>query len=427
MRLMRIRTGTAKTDPPPPPQLRRFLFLQGPITPFFQKIGAGLRVLGHEVHRVNLCLGDRLFWRGPGAVDFCGRPAEWPGWIDRFLAEKAITDLVLLGEQRLYHRQAIAAARARGVAVTVTDFGYLRPDWITLEQDGMGGDSRFPGDPAEIHALAEGLPPLEPGIRYRASFFTQAVWDMAYHLATLLPWPFPHYRSHQLHHPLLMYAGIGRRLPLRHWENCVSFRRFEAARAKGPVWLFAMQMETDFSVRAYSRYRDMDTPIAETVASFCAHAPPNGQLMVKAHPLDPCVKNWKRRIARIARKAGVEGRVHYLPGGVLDHLILASQGTITVNSTVGVRCLVLNRPVLALGQAVYDVPGLVHRAGLDSFWGSPTQPDPVLVQDFLRAMAGTVLIRGVYYGQPGLDAAVTNAVQRLHHGLINQRLPAELV
>ena len=52
---------------------------------------------------------------------------------------------------------AIEAAKARGVAVIVTDYGYLRPDWITLERDGMGGNSLFPRDPAEIRRLAKGL------------------------------------------------------------------------------------------------------------------------------------------------------------------------------------------------------------------------------------------------------------------------------
>ncbi len=97
------------------PPRRAFLFLQGPISPFFAEVAAGLRALGHAAHRINLCLGDRLVWRGPGAVDFRGRPADWPAFVARFLDERAITDLVLLGEQRPYHRAAIAAARARGV------------------------------------------------------------------------------------------------------------------------------------------------------------------------------------------------------------------------------------------------------------------------------------------------------------------------
>ena len=65
---------------------------------------------------------------------------------------------MLLGEQRPYHRAAIAAAQARGIAVTVTDFGYLRPDWIMLERDGMGAESRFPRDPAAILRAGRGLP-----------------------------------------------------------------------------------------------------------------------------------------------------------------------------------------------------------------------------------------------------------------------------
>ena len=92
-------------------QGRRFLFLQGPISPYFAEVAAGLRALGHTTHRINLCLGDRLFWHGPGAVDFRGRPGEWPGFVAAFLDRHQVTDLVLLGEQRPYHKPAIAAAR----------------------------------------------------------------------------------------------------------------------------------------------------------------------------------------------------------------------------------------------------------------------------------------------------------------------------
>ena len=83
----------------------------------------------------------------PPAVDFTGRPAAWPAYVAAFLDRHRITDIVLLGEQRDCHQAAIEAAHRRGIAVTVTDFGYFRPDWITLERDAMGGASRFPRDP----------------------------------------------------------------------------------------------------------------------------------------------------------------------------------------------------------------------------------------------------------------------------------------
>lgn len=251
---------------------RRFLFLQGPTSPYAAEVGRGLRALGHEVHRINLCPGDRIFWREPGATDYRGRFEDWPGFIATYLAEHGITDMVLLGEQRPYHRPAIAAGRPLGVAVTVTDFGYLRPDWLVVERDGMNGESRFPRDPAEILRLAAGLPRFDITVLYRDSFRQRALWDMAYHLSNLLPWPFPHYRRATLHHPLLVYPATGWRLLRQGAEARRSDSAFAEAAGRGPVFLFAMQMENDYSIRAYSPYPDMDTPIAEAMRGFAAHA-----------------------------------------------------------------------------------------------------------------------------------------------------------
>ncbi len=75
----------------------------------------------------------------------------------------------MLGEQRRYHKEAVAVAKTLGVRVTVTDFGYLRPDWITLEQDGMGGNSRFPRDPEVLEVLARGVAEPDLSESYRDS------------------------------------------------------------------------------------------------------------------------------------------------------------------------------------------------------------------------------------------------------------------
>ena len=51
---------------------RSFLFLQGPIASFFDRLGSALVARGHRVHRINLHFGDRLFWRLP-ATHYRGR------------------------------------------------------------------------------------------------------------------------------------------------------------------------------------------------------------------------------------------------------------------------------------------------------------------------------------------------------------------
>ncbi|PWS39286.1 capsular biosynthesis protein [Falsiroseomonas bella] len=403
------------------PRGRCFLFLQGPISPFFAEVAEGLAALGHGVRRINLSLGDRLAWRQAArslpAVDYAGRSADWPRFVADFLDRERVSDLVLLGEQRDYHRAAIEAALRRGVAVTVTDFGYFRPDWITLERDGMGGDSRFPRTPAAIRALAAGLPRADLTERLKDDFRRQAIWDVTYHLANLLPWPFPHYRSHHLHHPLATYAGIGLRLLRRGAERAEGARAL-ATVGDSPFWVFAMQMETDFSIRAYSRFRDMDTPLAEVFRSFSRHAPAQARLIVKVHPLDPCLKRWGSRVPALAAEAGIQDRVHLAHHGELDAMLARSRGLVTVNSTVGLRSIVLDRATKALGSAVWDVPGLAHQGPLDAFWSEGAPPDAALREDFLAALQGTTQIRGVFYAPQGRALAVAETVLRLHEGRV---------
>lgn len=402
---------------------RRFLFLQGPISPFFDELGGALRNLGHAVHRINLCLGDRLFWRGAGAVDFTGRLAEWPDFVARFLERERITDLVLLGEQRPYHRRAIEAAKARGISVTVTDYGYLRPDWIVLERDGMGPESRFPRDAATIMALAARSPEPDFKPRYATDFARQARWDMAFHLASELSWRFRHYESFLLHNPVAAYLGTGVRLLQRRAETAAAAETVSQLKGLGPLYLFAMQMETDFSMRAYSDYRDNDAAIEQVVASFARHAGPKAQLMLKVHPLDPGLKRWRHRAMRIAARHSVYGRVHLLDGALdADPPILAARGVVTINSTLAFRAIQLGRAVQPLGRALFDIPGLAWQGSLDAFWQEAPPPDPALAAGFIRAIAACLHIRGRYYDRAGLDAAVAGAAHRLHLGLVNEPL-----
>lgn len=402
-----------------PSQPRHFLFLQGMPCLFFPRLAERLRAAGARTTRLNLCLGDQLFWYGPRAVNYRGSYASWPGYIERFLRENHVTDLILLGEQRYYHREAVAIAKRLGIDVTVTDFGYLRPDWMTLERDGMSGASRFPRDPETIKALAASLPVPDWSVQFADRSAVMAKGDLIYSFSTLFGrFLFPFYRRSDRRPPAPLYFPA---CGLRLWSNARLKARADQfvrdlIRSKAGYYLFPLQLNYDFQIVAYSPYAGMAEAVRQVLASFASHAPAGTRLILKEHPWDPGLINWARLARRQARKLGIAERVDYLRGGDLDQLLHAAQGVVTVNSTVGIRALALGCPLKTLGQAIYDIPGLTYPDTLDMFWSSPSAPDPALAQDFIQALAGSVMIRGGYFSEPGLACAVEEASARLLSG-----------
>ena len=403
---------------------RVFLFLQGPISPFFRQIADGLENKGHKVLRINLCFGDWLFWQRKGASNYRGHLSNWPIYINLYLDKEKVTDIVLIGEQREYHKLAIAAAKQRNIQIITTDFGYLRPDWITLELNGMSGNSLFPKDPVAIKSLAAQTP--EPNIsqQFTDNFITQVFWDMSYHLSSiLLHVLFPFYRSHQIYHPISVYLGTGLHLLATKFNKSKNQAVIDQLITNNTAYfLFPLQMQNDFQIRFYSKYPNLEAAIDEVISSFANHASADNVLVVKVHPLDPFLINWEKYCRIIASEHGISDRVLYIDGGALNPLIEKARGVVTINSTVGIWTLLLGRPLITLGSAIYNIKGLTNFNSLNAFWQNPIAPDLSLRDAFIKALTSTIQLRGVFYHKPGLEAAVAEAINRLHQNQINKVL-----
>jgi capsular polysaccharide export protein len=393
-----------------------FVFLQGMPSAFFTRVARQLSAWGCKTTGINLCAGDSMFWRGRHTVNYRGSQSAWPAFLAGFFDAHHVTDLILLGEQRSYHKPAVDIAKARGIRVHVTDFGYLRPDWITLERDGMSGSSRFPRDPAQISEIAFGLPSVDLDPRYRDSSWNMAVGDLLYSFSNVfLFWLYPYYRrSDRRPHPLVYFPAIGRRLLLAWLTRRDAQERIASIKASGVrYFVFPLQLEHDFQIVAYSSFQSLEEAVRMVMRSFARHSGAGTRLVIKAHPWDPGLRNWERLVIRLSEEFDVRDRVDYLEGGNLDELISHSAGMVTVNSTSGLRALQLGSPVMPLGEAIYDVPGLTHQGELDGFWTECGGPDRDLVEAFIKAIAATIQIRGVFFREPGLSAAVNAAAIRL--------------
>mgnify|MGYP000674915546 CR=1 FL=1 len=123
---------------------RNFLFLQGPHGPFFDGLGKMLVQAGCSVWRIGFNAGDQFFWRQRQQyIPFTAPPQDWPEFFTRTCEAHAITDIVLYGDTRRIHAEAIDLARQRGLRIHVFEEGYLRPYWVTYEREGSNGHSKL--------------------------------------------------------------------------------------------------------------------------------------------------------------------------------------------------------------------------------------------------------------------------------------------
>ncbi len=404
------------------PIARVFLFLQGPSSPIFRKIADRLEGYGHTCLRINLNVGDQIIWRRKGAFNYRGTLAGWPAHLKRFIETHHVTDMILLGEERPYHQAATAVARQNGVAISIVEMGYLRPDWLTVERGGMSSNSHFPADAGLIVDAAKDLPEPDWRKHYGQTFVADASYDLLYNLPNVFLWfLFPHYRRHAIFHPLAEYAGWIRRLATGKRRNAEAEATVRALLSLDtPYFVYPLQLETDFQLRAHSPFHSQKDAIDEVLRSFATDADEIARLVFKVHPLDNDLIAWRRFIEDRASALGLAGRVFYLDGGNLDLLADASAGMVTVNSTAGLHALKQGRPVKVLGTAVFDIAGLTDQQSLKDFWKKPRAPDTEVMTAMFRLLAASIQVRGNLYSKAGTDAGARAIAERLHENTVNQ-------
>jgi capsular polysaccharide export protein len=288
----------------------------------------------------------------------------------------------------------------------------------------MSGNSCFTKNPKEIMRIAESLPEPDLTVRYPDSFFELAKNGF---FADVGNWFFgflyPGYRSHLLMNPLLLYifTGVHRWRAAKNEPNTNRrVRELSASADMQPYFVFPMQIEADYQVRAYSKYTGLESALHDVIGSFSLHAPSNHRLVVKLHPMDPATRPWKRIVSRIAMEYGTENRVELIDGGGFDDLAKRSAGVVTINSTCGVGAIMAGVPVKTLGEALYDVPGLAFQGPLDRFWEDAKPPEVDLGKAYIKSIASCIQMKGGFFSESGLEAAVEQAAKRLHEGLVNE-------
>jgi capsular polysaccharide export protein len=236
---------------------------------------------------------------------------------------------------------------------------------------------------------------------------------------------FPHYQSHRSGSIILEGFGWLWKFAREKREQERAAKVLSSLVGK-PLFVLPLQLSGDFQIRAHSPFPDMQSAASFAIESFAAHAPADVHLLLKAHPLDCSFFNWGRFVRRHARRLGLEGRLHYVDGGDLEKMVRGARGLVCVNSTSATLALAQDTPVCAMGEAIYDMPGLTHQAHLDTFWTEPTRPEPGLYRAFRRVLVHRCLVRGGLASESAVTTLIEGMTNRLCGPDFVQSVPSHL-
>lgn len=401
---------------------RTFLFLQGPPSHFAAELASDLVRLGHRTLRVNLCSGDRLYWRRRGALNYRGRLADWEAYLRKLVREEGITDILYYADRLPYHAIASDVARSLGINAIAYEFGYLRPDWITVERGGMSAYSHFPMDPQVIRDSAKDLSDPDLTVLYPFPHLIEAANEVAFNLTNYFFKAFyPFYDADRIYNPLVEYFSHLPRLLGGRSDTRKSNKAIDAiVDADKPFYLFPLQIQSDYQLRDNSPFDHQNEAIELTIRSFAENAAEDASLVIKQHPLDNGIEGFGRKALEVAARYGVVERIVFIKSGNLGKLLSNAKGTVLINSTVGVHAIRQGCPIKVLGIATFDIEGLAYQGPLDDFWQALPKPDADLCDDLVRLWGNTIQVKGNFYTRAGRRAAVAGVAQRLADGLVNE-------
>lgn len=296
------------------------------------------------------------------------------------------------------------------IGVYVFEEGYLRPNFITLEKNGVNANSKMPRQANfYLNYLSKNqnikVQSINGAFKFMG-FYAFLYWLFAFLLA-------PFYNN-SLHHrklnPLecLIWArSLYRKIYYSRSERKV---KEKILKSKGGYFVAILQVFNDTQISKHYKGGSIEHFITQTLRSFAGHSRDKHNLVFKHHPMDRGYVNYEKLIKSHSKALGVENRVFYIHDFHLPTLFSNALGCITINSTAGLNALYHSCPLKVVGDAFYDFEGLTYQKDLDFFWkeAHTNKPNYTLYNKFVNYLLDTNQINANYYKNKNLFKSITN-------------------
>ncbi len=377
------------------------LFLVGPIGNFFSRLSNYFEKNNVKTYKINFPLYEYGFSK-KSKIKYSNDISEFKEFLEETIIKKKIKHIFMYGNVLIPHKQALtlcAELDRKGYLVNshIFELGYLRPNFVTLEDKGVNYTSSFiiNRDFYEKQSSYESFPvPIKQRFRIRK------IWK----LISFVNHCFKNYKIVEFEHKLqpkpiylwFQLKGFFLKFFYKIFEKKLKINSFST----GAFFLVILQVETDSQILKGSKFENNNEFIYKVIKNFSDAKLKNTKLVFKHHPRDRGYNNYLKFIKNVSREFNISDKVSYIHDFPLSKIFRNNfcKGTVLINSTVGYQSLFHSVPIKALGISPYNIEGLAHQENLVSFFKHPKKVEKLLFNKFYKYILENSQINGNFDG-----------------------------
>ncbi len=377
------------------------IFLMGPIGTFFSRLASFLEKNDIKTFKVNFPLYEYGFKKS-SRLSYTNDIYKFKGFLEEIIIKEKIKHIFMYGNVLIPHKMALDLCdelESKGYFVNshIFELGYLRPNYVTLEDKGVNYDSGFLKNRNfyEKNEYFDSFPvAIKNGLRVRK------IWK----LITFFNHCFKNYKLVEFEHklqpkPIYLWFQL-KGFILKFFYKVVEKKLKKKCFSKGPFFLVILQVATDSQILKGSKVKDNYDFIYTVIKEFSNSQIKNTKLVFKHHPRDRGYNNYSKFILEVSKKFNISHKVFYFHDFPLSKIFSSSfcKGTVLINSTVGYQALFHSIPTKSLGIAPYNFEGLTDQKNLVSFFRNPEKVDKLLFNKFYKYILENSQINGNFDG-----------------------------
>ena len=377
------------------------LFLVGPIGTFFARLSNYFEKNNVRTYKISFPLYEYGFAKSR-LIKFHQDIYLFKNYLKKIVISKEIKHIFMYGNVLIPHRQALILKEELkkeyiDVNTHIFELGYLRPNFVTLENKGINYESGFIRS-REFYLKQDSYKVL-PIAKQHARFRIRKIWKTL----TFINHCFKSYKIVNYEHklqpkPIYIWFQI-KGFFLKYFFALSEYKLKKKCFLEKKFFIVILQVSTDSQLKEGSDINDNNRFIYKVIKDF-ARANVDVNLVFKHHPRDRGYTNYYDQIKKISKEFGVKNKVFYIHDYFLSKLFQNSncKGTVLINSTVGYQSLYHSVPVKSLGITPFNITGLSDQRDLTSFFENPLDVDRLLFNKFYKYILENSQINGNFDG-----------------------------